>query len=200
MMKRGFTLIELVVVVGIIALISTMALANFPSFRGRLSLDREVGKLALTLRKAQQYSSGVKRFEGIITATDIAACDGSYAAQYPAYSVTVDVGAPTAYVVFADPDCDKISDTHEDDLIEMNQLENGVQVLDICINVDSPTPTCGLATLDIWYMRPNPTPLLTVDAMPSSDEQNAKIIVGLDDGSRKSIVIRKTGQISIQNE
>ena len=199
-MKRGFTLIELVVVIGIIAMISTMALANFPSFRGRLSLDREAGKMALALRKAQQYSSGVRRFEGAISGSDITACGGSYAAQYPAYSVTVSTAAPIAYTIFADPDCDNISDTHADDLIEITQLENGVRILDICTNVDSPTPTCGLSKLDIWYVRPNPTPFLTIDNVPNSDEQSAKMIVGLEDGSRKSIVVRKTGQISVQNE
>ncbi len=206
-MRKGFTLIELIVVVGIVALIASIALANFPSFRGRLALDREAGKIALAFRTAQQYSSGVRRFEGQTftepLSVELQKCSGLYEAQFPAYSMTVSTQTDAdrkSYSIYADPDCDRISESFPNDLIETTALENNLRIDDICINIDSAAPTCGVAKLDVWYVRPNPTLLLTVNNVFDPNQQSAKIILKAEDGSKKSVVVRKTGQVSIQNE
>ena len=208
----GFTLVELIVVVGIVALIASMALANFPSFKGRLSVDREASKIGLALRKAQQYSSGVRRFEEtFITNPSPATCTkGLYEAQFPAYGLAVSMIAPKEYDIYADPDCDRKSASYPSpadptDLVEAISLESGTSIFDICVNIDSQIPTCsedGVESLDVWYIRPSPTLSLTVNGERdvSQQYQSAKIVIKGADGSKKSIVIRKTGQISIQNE
>lgn len=197
-MKKGFTLIEMVIMVGIVALIAALALANFPSFRGRLALDRESGKLSLALRKAQQYSSGVKRFNTDIT--DPGACGALDKAQYPAYSVTISTAAPKEYDIYADPDCDRISGTFAGDLIESFIMEGGVSIKQICINIDAGGGCTEASSLDVWYIRPSPSLQLTIDGVPSPTIQSAKIVLGVEDGSRKSVIVRKTGQVSVQNE
>src|SRR3989338_7906144 len=58
----GFTLVELVVVIGIMALISAVAIANFPSFRDSIAVNKESGKVAVALRNAQSFSLGVQQF------------------------------------------------------------------------------------------------------------------------------------------
>lgn len=194
---------ELIVVVGIVALISSVTLINFPSFRGKLTVDREVGKIGVALRKAQQYSSGVRRFDGetFTAASFPAACGKLYSAQFPAYGLSVSVGSPKEYDIYADPDCDRVSASYTNDLVESNILEQGVTIQDICIDIDAPSPTCGLASLDVWYVRPNPTLTLRINNdPPDATIQSAKIIIKGEDGSKKSVTVRKTGQISVQNE
>lgn len=210
-MKKGFTLVELIVVVGIVALISSVTLINFPSFRGKLIVDREVGKIGVALRKAQQYSSGVRRFEETLsTNPDPINCKkGLYEAQYPAYGLSVSMSNPKKYYIYADPNCDRISANYSSglytDLVETNLLEQGISIQDICINIDS-SSTCSStnggvpSSLDVWYVRPNPTLIITVDGAPDATIQSAKIIIKGEDGSKKSVTVRKTGQISVQNE
>ncbi|MEK9175512.1 MAG: type II secretion system protein [Patescibacteria group bacterium] len=202
-MKKGFTLVELIVVVGIIALIASLTLISFPSFRGRLSVDREVGKIALALRKAQQYSGAVKRFNGE-TFTDgsfPAACGKLYFAQYPAYGLSISMDSPNEYNIYADPDCDKHSISYSGDLVEAITLDPGINIQDICLDIDSAIPTCGITKLDVWFVRPNPTLILRINEEEANELlQSAKIIIHSESGSQKSVIIRKTGQISVQNE
>ena len=85
-------------------------------------------------------------------------------------------------------------------------MESGTSIYDICINVDASSPICAsdgpwvIMSLDVWYIRPSPTLTLTVNGTPDPTLQSAKIIIKGSDGSKKSIIIRKTGQISVQNE
>ncbi len=201
-MRRGFTLVEIIVVVGIVALIAAVALANFPAFRGRLALDRQAGTLALGLRTAQQFSTGVRRFEGytFTTSDKPASCSELFEAQFPAYALSIDMADPNQYRIVADPDCDRISDTFPGDTISENALENNVHIQELCTNIDNGTSCNDVGKLDVWFIRPSPTVLFTVDGTPDPSVSSAKIIMGLDDGSRRSVVIRTTGQISIQNE
>ena len=46
----GFTLLELVVVAGIIVILTAVTLANFSGFRSDLALQREANKISLILR------------------------------------------------------------------------------------------------------------------------------------------------------
>lgn len=212
-MKKGFTLVELMVVVAIIGLISSVTLTSFPSFRGRLTVDREASKIGLALRKAQQYSSGVRKFEETFNETTNlppgTCAKGLYEAQFPAYGLSISTDYPKEYDIYADPNCDRISANYTNgsytDLIESNLLEGGTSIQYICIDIDSTTPPpCsignGITQLDIWYVRPNPTLILSINETPDLLLQSAKIVIRGEDGSQKSIIVRKTGQISVQNE
>ena len=61
MKQRGFSLIELMVAVGILVLINTMIFANYPEFSQKVALRRTSEEIALIVRQAQAYSLGIKR-------------------------------------------------------------------------------------------------------------------------------------------
>lgn len=58
---RGFTLTELMVVVGIMTIMNLLIFANYPEFSQRLALKRTSEDVALIVRQAQAYSLGIKR-------------------------------------------------------------------------------------------------------------------------------------------
>ena len=63
----GFTLTELLVVVGIMTIMNLLIFANYPEFSQRLALKRTSEDVALIVRQAQAYSLGIKsQFRGII--------------------------------------------------------------------------------------------------------------------------------------
>ena len=58
---NGFSLIELMVAVGIITVINIMIFASYPEFSQKLSLKRTSEEVALIVRQAQAYAQGIKR-------------------------------------------------------------------------------------------------------------------------------------------
>src|SRR3989344_7181605 len=62
--QNGFTAIEMVVVVAIIALISSIILVRFPAFSGNIHLQRSSRELALLVRKAQNMALSVRWVPG----------------------------------------------------------------------------------------------------------------------------------------
>ena len=61
MKQRGFSLIELMVAVGIMTLINIMIFASYPEFSQKMALKRTSEEIALIVRQAQAYALGIKR-------------------------------------------------------------------------------------------------------------------------------------------
>jgi prepilin-type N-terminal cleavage/methylation domain-containing protein len=60
MMMRGFTLIEMMLSVSIIAMLSALSLPVYASFQARNDLDIATQSIAESLRRAQVYSRGMQ--------------------------------------------------------------------------------------------------------------------------------------------
>ncbi|PIQ70139.1 hypothetical protein COV89_02085, partial [Candidatus Shapirobacteria bacterium CG11_big_fil_rev_8_21_14_0_20_40_12] len=60
MKKDGFTVLEMVVVLGIVTIISSVVLANYPAFNERLGVRRATEDVASSIRQVQAYGLGVK--------------------------------------------------------------------------------------------------------------------------------------------
>lgn len=62
--QKGFTLLEMLVSIFIIALISTIFMANYRSYGRKSELRMTAQKLASDIRKMQNYSLGLKEYNG----------------------------------------------------------------------------------------------------------------------------------------
>ena len=60
MKTKGFTLIEMLVVISIFTIITAVVLANFPAFRDKTALDLIAQEIATTIRQAQVYGIGTR--------------------------------------------------------------------------------------------------------------------------------------------
>lgn len=207
----GFTLVEMVIVVGIVSLLAATAIANFPRLRGTIALERESGRLALAIRKAQQFSSGVRRFDKeTFTANPNPGpngCEGIFDAQFPAFGVAIQEGSGN-YGLYADPDCNREPGSYPNtsnpiDLIETFSMQNA-HIEQICINADA-LGCNAVGELSVWHIRPGLKPrpgimfVPTPDTFLDAEKQSARIVIKSEDGLTRSVVVRTTGQVSVEN-
>lgn len=94
--QRGFTLIEMMVVLAIFLLISGITFANYPAFNSRVSISTLANGIAVSIREAQVYGVSVKN------------ATTSALGLYPSYGVYFNTAAgnsqasSTQYVLFYD--------------------------------------------------------------------------------------------------
>lgn len=96
--EKGFTLIEMMVVLAIFLLISGITLANYPAFNSRVSISTLANGIAVSIREAQVYGVSVKN----------ATTSTSSLGLYPSYGVYFNTAtgnsqaSTTQYVFFYD--------------------------------------------------------------------------------------------------
>src|SRR3989339_936284 len=100
MNQRGFSLIELLVAVGILTLINIMIFTSYPEFNQKMALKRTSEEVALIARQAQAYALGIKR-------------PISGEEDYYGFGVHFDKSDSKSLILFADSDSDKTYDDGE---------------------------------------------------------------------------------------
>lgn len=197
---KGFTLIEVVVVIGVMAIISSLMLANFPRFNKQISVEREAGKLALSFRKVQSYALAVREFGPTPPFNDYPFCDDptKLPVKFPGYGLFFKASDPTHYFIYGDINCSRYyENTLPEEAVEMINIEGNVKVFSIkgydaavCLG------GCDLNELSILYVRPGPTILIKSSGV---DYNFIEIYLRSSDGAvSKKVVIRSTGQVSIE--
>lgn len=187
-MSRGFTLIEVVVVTGVIAIIAAITLASFPEFSERIGIEQEAGKFVLALRKTQTYALAVREFQR-----------GS--SMFPPYGVNILLSDPTHYTIFGDLNSSSRFESLFGEKVETVSAEKRVSIIRLCGNSQSiPRGPCSLSSIDVVYIRPAPTiSLIGVDGGLPLSYNDIKVDLSSADGSiKKSVIIWSTGQISIE--
>lgn len=186
-MTRGFTLIELVVVTGIIALISGLILANYNGFGGSVLLQNLAYDIALSLRQSQEHGISVSSYQG------------NFGAPYGMHFQTGGAGS-SIYVLFADVNGNGLYDTGE--LVQSTTVGQGYQITNLCAPIDS---TNCASTLDITFKRPEPDACIGLSGVSPVESgvctggiASASIEVTSPQGQHRDIFIWVNGEISVQ--
>jgi len=188
----GFTIIELIVSMIIFSMMTAVVLANYPAFRQKIFLKTKAQEIALTIRQAQAYALGVKRFD-----------DGTLEGVFPGYGVKFSQTPTNIFTFFADVNANNTYDASTE-LVQQFNLGSQALIDSLCgddgilapagDNFDGCNP---ISTLYAIYKRPVPTVRLAADDS-ATVFQEAHIVVKNQNGQFKTIVIRMTGQISIE--
>jgi len=138
-MSKGFTLIELIVVISIIVLITALTLPNYRAGDKLLALQRATHKLSQDLRRAQEMAISAKEFEGEVSA----------------YGIYLNEDQPTKYILFADIDGDQeYSGLNEQ--VEEITLETNIEIREFY--------PIHQSSLHIVFSPPDPSTTFSPDA------------------------------------
>lgn len=131
MKSKGFTIIELLVITGLIGLMSAVLLPSFRTGDQELALSRSASKLSQDLRRVQEMALSAKE-----------TASGEIP---PGYGIYFEPGTyPNQYFLFADLDGDEAYTAGE--IIETVTLERKIKISDL-----SPT-----SPMSITFVSPNP--------------------------------------------
>jgi prepilin-type N-terminal cleavage/methylation domain-containing protein len=141
--KKGFTLVEMLVVISIITIITTVVISGQSKYSLRLNLFAQGYKALTYIRQAQVYGLGVK-----------ADPTGNFDASY---GVSFDFYANDRFTYFIDKNIPGNIKGRMDigEEVETVLLEGGVTIQSIAAGGCSAAPI-GTARVDISFNRPNP--------------------------------------------
>ena len=212
--RAGFTLIELVVVIGIFVMMAGLVLFSFRSFQTTRSLDSTAQELAATIREAQIYGIAVKGFDK---------GDGTGTIVYPSYGVYIEgVGSGNERVIknqsiifFADIDKDSIYNSSNDKIVSTFVVEAPIKVLDVCTSISGKAGEDPILdgfrcivtdtgqgiknNATVIFKRPNTEPFIRDSDSDPLSRAFVRIDIVDKDGFGKSVYIWRSGQVGIAN-
>lgn len=181
--ERAFTLIEMMVTLGIFVMLSGAVISNYRSVNNSVMLNTLASKIAISMRQAQVSGLAVQEDRG-----------GGNSFNN-AYGIHFLASAKTTYLLFADRNKNKKWTTGE--TVQTYTLGNGNTIQTLCVVKGSEPEVCGKGQLNITFVRPNPDAVIT-DAGAVEMYSNASVVIQAPSGVTKKITIWTTGQVSIQ--
>jgi len=185
--QKGFTLVELLVSIGIFSVITSIAVFNNAQFNSSVLLTNLAYEVALSIRQSQVYGVTVKK--------DTTNNFNS------AYGIHFNLAAPTSYILFQDTTPVDHVFNSGDVSIETFNIQKGNGITQFCVT-DGGAPVCHKgdnATLDISFVRPNPDALIYVGGV-GPRHSKAEVCVVSPQNIKRKVVIESTGQISVSTD
>jgi prepilin-type N-terminal cleavage/methylation domain-containing protein len=191
--KTGFTLIELIVVIGIFTIITTTAIVKQYKFKGDTLIRNLAYELALAVREAQVYGINVRAVK----------VGPEYRFDY-AYGINFSMTTPQEYKIFVDSNANGDGTFGDgkygvgDTLVQTYRLQGLNKIQSICRD------DCGsgknMQVLDLVFKRPDPDAKISGTGIldPNNMPQNVTIKLVSPQGVVKSVIVYKAGQISVK--
>ncbi len=171
--EKGFTLIEILVVVFIITIFTGVLITNFPKGRQQFALQRAAHKLIQDLRKVQEMSMSAR--EEICPSGEKANGFGVYFNQSSSNSYRLFANCDEFYSYSKDIDKD----------LELIDLERGIKIFSLSSTL-----------LSIAFVPPSP--ITYVNGSPAFEPAQIVICLESDNSKIKIIEVNEAGLIEIK--
>lgn len=193
---NGFSLIELMVAVGILTMINIMIFASYPEFSQKMALKRTSEEIALVARQAQAYALGIKK-------------SASASDDYFGFGIHFDKNNPKSLILFTDSDSDKIYGAGDGcggtntECFQEFKINTGDYVSELWIcGSGGLCETVGSGGLDIVYPRAASLSAISAGGTVCGSCSYARVAIqsprGNEAKNKKHINIWTSGQISIE--
>ena len=204
-LAAGFTLIEMLVVLAIIIIISTIAFSSQGSFNKSIILTNAAFDVALTIRNAETYGISSRLNAGSVNT---------------GYGVDFSHALPNTFTLFADtapnpgtchphPNGATAPDAVPGDCaygagekVVIYTLGNGISVRDFCAYKADGTKVCALGdaltSIDIVFSRPNPDAFISTNGLyvtPPLAFVSACLTLVAPQGGARYISVAQSGSI-----
>jgi len=188
--KKGFTLVEVVVVVAIVVLLPMVVIANFPRIKLQFALSRASYTFAQDLRKAQDRSLSSVEYKdsfGVIQAVD-------------GYGIHIDMAVlgNKKYIIYAD----KQPGNSQYDSPYPSSIDYSFEVIDFSLSepgviIKEINNSFGNKT-SINFNPPNSDTTITTQINPSAT--NVEIVFALesDPSETRVISVNKSGLVQVE--
>lgn len=187
--NKGMTLVEILVVIAIAGVLMGVMFTQQSTFHDTVLLRNTAYELALTVREAQAYGTGVRLEDSGDTGNS--------------YGVHIDLAAPTLIFLYSDDG---------DDLYEIDEQVKSIKftephyISDFCAtNAITGAEECSesdnsIIGLEIIFVRPEPNPRLFIvysDGTTNPITQT-RISVATPQGGEVDVLISKTGHVAVE--
>jgi type II secretory pathway pseudopilin PulG len=171
--EKCFTLVEILVVVGVISLLTLLVLPQYRKGEGSLALQRAVHQLAQDIRRTQEMAASAAETNGVP----------------PRYGINLDLGSPDSYFLFADINDDGTYQS-SDEVIETINLEKKVSLHQFLAG----DPPSSKTDVSITFSPPDPTTEIQGSGGPFS----VVSVQLIGEGQIKSIRVNEAGLIYVE--
>lgn len=197
--QKGFSLPELIIVIAIFTIISTVAMFNQGKLTSSVLLTNMAYEVGLAVREAQTYGIGVRSEDA----------GGTFTGQYGAH-FSVEDESSRQVIVFADTSggTDFTYDSGEERYVYEFENRRGNKISALCVGDLGGNP-CAVAagnseqSLDILFKRPNPVALISPDPEDLSGGVRSNrvyiIITSLEGDDCRAVIVEPTGQIRVED-
>ena len=200
-LSYGFTLVELMVTVGIFHFMTALVVVKYGSFNDGILLTSMAYDVALTLRDAQSYGLNV---QGYTPSSGLQNFNNPYGIHFSSASGNKQM------TLFSDLNSSGVYSGSANDVITTYTLTNGGLISSLCVT-NSPAASGDPCTsdsnhvspsvLDITFKRPDPNAIIKANGASTPTYAYAEIQVeNAAKTSTRTIVVRGTGEIAVQNQ
>lgn len=179
--EAGFSLIELLVVIGISVMLTGLMLINMRSYTDYAELEGEVYKIATLAREAQTYAVSTKNtYSGVNK-------------SYPSVGLYI-VDESSSIILFGEEIPNNTYDLGTDSVIRTLTLIDGYQIINVCGSIDD-VSCSDLSPVSATYVRP----FISMNIKGGTPGAYAyiQITVRSQKGNIRKIQLWTTGQVKI---
>ncbi len=200
--SRGFTILELLVSIGIVVAILTVVVSNQSKYTEGAALSNLADEIGLTISQAQAYGIGVREFSP---------GSNDFSASYGLTFSLLGSGSNSAYLSFADRNGNKIYDGNwscpvggVSECLEKINISRGNYIESVCVVRTSGSDQCTEASrVDMSFLRPNTETQLTFfnnggNVFSPANLKGVRIVLKSPSGLTRSVIVYQTGQVSVQ--
>ncbi len=200
-LTSGYTFIELIIVIAIFSIISSVVLFNFSDFSTNISLQNTTSDIALQIKEAQSDAISGRLNDTINLYVDSNSLDY----YKPSFGMRFEIDRPSNFIKFTDLDKDRVyggdcSITNTECLkdVKINGFDS---ISKICVVKTVDLSVCeDVGVLDISFERPFPDAIISVneDGFKFYENNSAQITLVSSKGSQRKIIINAVGNISVE--